>query len=161
MASTGESVPDSLPSSGPNRGRGGSHFRGRGRGRGRGSANFGAQSNNTRSQRQRGRGGSSSTPASSANDQPQPSASVLLPQNNLPAAQPQFTKNVSNDNEEADPEAEVCFICASPVVHHSVAPCNHRTCHICALRMRALYKNKECAHCRVRSDHSTAKIVLS
>jgi E3 ubiquitin-protein ligase ZNF598 len=48
-----------------------------------------------------------------------------------------------------DAEAEVCFICASTVVHNSVAPCNHRTCHICALRMRALYKTKDCAHCRV------------
>ena len=51
-----------------------------------------------------------------------------------------------------DVEAEVCFICASPVVHNSVAPCNHRTCHICALRMRALYKNKDCAHCRVSTS---------
>lgn len=51
--------------------------------------------------------------------------------------------------EEEDLEAEVCFICASAVVHNSVAPCNHRTCHICALRMRALYKTKDCAHCRV------------
>jgi hypothetical protein len=50
---------------------------------------------------------------------------------------------------EGEVEAEVCFICASPVVHNSVAPCNHRTCHICALRMRALYKTKDCAHCRV------------
>jgi E3 ubiquitin-protein ligase ZNF598 len=55
----------------------------------------------------------------------------------------------SNENEV---EAEVCFICASPVVHNSVAPCNHRTCHICALRMRALYKTKDCAHCRVSSQ---------
>jgi hypothetical protein len=46
-------------------------------------------------------------------------------------------------------EAEVCFICASPVQHESIAPCNHRTCHICSLRMRALYKDKNCAHCRV------------
>lgn len=46
-------------------------------------------------------------------------------------------------------EAEVCFICASPVVHNAVSPCNHRTCHICALRLRALYKTKACAHCRV------------
>jgi hypothetical protein len=30
-----------------------------------------------------------------------------------------------------------------------VSPCNHRTCHICALRLRALYKNRGCAHCRV------------
>jgi len=50
--------------------------------------------------------------------------------------------------DDDDVEAEVCFICASPVIHQSVAPCNHRTCHICSLRMRALYKSKECAHCR-------------
>lgn len=46
-------------------------------------------------------------------------------------------------------EGEVCFICASPVVYHSIAPCNHQTCHICALRLRALYKTRACAHCRV------------
>ncbi|KAH0541900.1 hypothetical protein FGG08_003620 [Glutinoglossum americanum] len=50
-------------------------------------------------------------------------------------------------------EGEICFICASPVVHNSVAPCNHRTCHICALRMRALYKTKTCAHCRTHADY--------
>ena len=53
------------------------------------------------------------------------------------------------DRKEEGVEAEVCFICASPVVHNSVAPCNHRTCHICALRLRALYKTRACAHCRV------------
>ena len=53
---------------------------------------------------------------------------------------------------EGEVEAEVCFICASPVAHNSVAPCNHRTCHICALRWRALYKTKACAHCRTNSD---------
>ena len=52
---------------------------------------------------------------------------------------------------EEDVEAEVCFICASPVVHNSVAPCNHRTCHICALRLRALYKTRACAHCRTEA----------
>jgi len=56
---------------------------------------------------------------------------------------------------EEDVEAEVCFICASSVVHNSVAPCNHRTCHICALRLRALYKTRACAHCR-----SEAKFVV-
>lgn len=52
-----------------------------------------------------------------------------------------------------DVEAEVCFICASPVSHNSVAPCNHRTCHICALRLRALYKTKACAHCRTEATN--------
>jgi hypothetical protein len=65
-----------------------------------------------------------------------------------PAAQVQKPSPASDGNEV---EVEVCFICASPVVHNSVAPCNHRTCHICALRMRALYKTKDCAHCRVSS----------
>lgn len=53
------------------------------------------------------------------------------------------------EEKEDDVEAEVCFICASEVGHNSVAPCNHRTCHICALRLRALYKTRACAHCRV------------
>lgn len=49
-------------------------------------------------------------------------------------------------------DAELCFICANVVSHHSIAPCNHTTCHICGLRMRALYKDQNCAHCRVRSS---------
>lgn len=53
------------------------------------------------------------------------------------------------EGEEEEEDAEVCFICASPVIHQAVSPCNHRTCHICALRLRALYKSKACAHCRV------------
>lgn len=54
----------------------------------------------------------------------------------------------TEESDDAD-DGEVCFICASKVDHTSVSPCNHRTCHICALRLRALYKNKACAHCRV------------
>jgi hypothetical protein len=69
----------------------------------------------------------------------------LSPQKKL---QPTVEPAEKKEGEE-EVEAEVCFICASPVVHNSVAPCNHRTCHICALRMRALYKTKDCAHCRV------------
>ena len=62
---------------------------------------------------------------------------------------PEQTMGVEEDAIEDGVEAEVCFICASPVVHNAVAPCNHRTCHICALRLRALYKTRACAHCRV------------
>lgn len=64
------------------------------------------------------------------------------------AGQKHEGQDVGEDTEDLD--ADLCFICASPVVHHSIAPCNHRTCHICALRLRALYKTKACAHCRVR-----------
>ncbi|KAJ6066704.1 uncharacterized protein N7446_003741 [Penicillium canescens] len=60
-------------------------------------------------------------------------------------------KPVVAATDDAD-DGEICFICASPVEHTSVSPCNHRTCHICALRLRALYKNKACAHCRTESN---------
>ncbi|CAG8327168.1 unnamed protein product [Penicillium salamii] len=60
-------------------------------------------------------------------------------------------KPVEAATDDAD-DGEVCFICASAVEHTSVSPCNHRTCHICALRLRALYKNKACAHCRTESN---------
>lgn len=62
-------------------------------------------------------------------------------------ASPMAGKTVAEGADES--EAEVCFICASPVVHEALMPCNHRTCHICCLRMRALYKDKDCVHCRV------------
>lgn len=61
------------------------------------------------------------------------------------------SKQVAAATDDAD-DGEVCFICASTVEHTSVSPCNHRTCHICALRLRALYKSKGCAHCRVGLD---------
>ena len=55
--------------------------------------------------------------------------------------------------EGEDTEQEVCFICASPIEHTSISPCNHQTCHICALRLRALYKTKACAHCRSEAEY--------
>ncbi|KAL1956144.1 hypothetical protein VTO42DRAFT_7579 [Malbranchea cinnamomea] len=59
---------------------------------------------------------------------------------------------VGGENDEEAEDGEVCFICASRVEHIAVAPCNHRTCHICSLRLRALYKTKACAHCRTESN---------
>ncbi|KAK9451524.1 uncharacterized protein V1518DRAFT_408779 [Limtongia smithiae] len=43
---------------------------------------------------------------------------------------------------------EICFICAEPVKYSAVSPCNHRSCHVCALRMRYLYRTDACVHCR-------------
>ncbi|KAK0536052.1 hypothetical protein OC834_001310 [Tilletia horrida] len=54
--------------------------------------------------------------------------------------------------DKADPDTEYCFICAEPVVYYSVAPCDHRTCHVCAIRLRALYKKMECTFCKTASD---------
>ena len=53
--------------------------------------------------------------------------------------------------EEPDPDVPVCFICAEPVKYYAVSACNHRTCHVCSLRLRALYKKTDCTFCKVRT----------
>ncbi|KAI1329240.1 hypothetical protein F5Y16DRAFT_367113 [Xylariaceae sp. FL0255] len=130
------------PTNPGSRGRGSAHSRGRGRGRGsRGNTNTPTGFHRSH-HGGRGRGGAASTTQSLP--------AGPLPENEqtpLPTVQTAVVAPASATNDD-DVEAEVCFICASPVIHQAVAPCNHRTCHICALRMRALYKNKECAHCR-------------
>lgn len=55
---------------------------------------------------------------------------------------------------EDEEEEAVCWICAEPVKYYAVSSCNHRTCHVCALRLRALYKKKDCTFCKVRSRSS-------
>lgn len=63
-----------------------------------------------------------------------------------------ITSTASEDNDEMPPEGELCFICAEPIKLQSVAPCDHRTCHICAIRLRALYKKDDCTYCKARID---------
>lgn len=137
---------------------------GQGAGRGRGRGHSRAQDfSDGQSRRQEGAGGrrgrGSSRGANSSHGKvnsntmntsdlqarfaPQPTTTVQLEQLQEVAGQ------VQGAREQLETEAELCFICASSVEHYSVAPCNHRTCHICTLRMRALYKTKDCAHCRV------------
>lgn len=126
-------------------------LQGRGRGRGRGHRG-------PRGGRGRGRGGprdSSTTP------QPPPDQSFGRPPggsfgNRLTGAAPNTQGNSqpptdSAGNDDVQEDVEVCFICASPIEHTAISPCNHQTCHICALRMRALYKTRACAHCRTES----------
>ena len=45
---------------------------------------------------------------------------------------------------------DLCWICAEPVKYYALSECNHKTCHVCALRLRALYKKVECTFCKVR-----------
>lgn len=42
----------------------------------------------------------------------------------------------------------LCIICTDPVVIGATGECNHMTCHVCSLRLRALYKNNKCALCK-------------
>ncbi|KAL5121939.1 hypothetical protein ACEQ8H_000155 [Pleosporales sp. CAS-2024a] len=137
---------------GRGRGRGGpagsedrsEHFAGRGRGRG--------DSHSGRGRGRGNRGGHAIEKGKApASEREEPNQAVhTIPKAVLPRNEDDDDNDNDNDN---DDDAEVCFICASPVQHTAVAPCNHRTCHICSIRMRALYKTKACAHCRTESDH--------
>lgn len=140
MADNPPTAPDSS-----NRGRGSGRRRGRGGAPGgRSEVQHNPGDGAGKASKSRGRGGK--TPGDrnkkkgdkeEQTHEVQPSATATL-----------GTKQVAAATDDAD-DGEVCFICASAVEHTSVSPCNHRTCHICALRLRALYKNKGCAHCRV------------
>lgn len=71
-----------------------------------------------------------------------------------PAADKGKGKEAGSGGEEADEDEGplgLCDLCASQITILALSPCNHRMCHICALRMRALYKTRDCAHCRVNS----------
>ncbi|KAI0780465.1 hypothetical protein BD413DRAFT_463543 [Trametes elegans] len=57
------------------------------------------------------------------------------------------TKSAETESTAAD-DGAVCWICAEPVKYWSLSECNHRTCHVCALRLRALYKKLECTFCK-------------
>ncbi|WPH02824.1 E3 ubiquitin-protein ligase hel2 [Acrodontium crateriforme] len=118
--------------------RGGVRGRGRGRGRGgRGNA---------------GRAAVAEQKPTNAHSSPQPSSARVFSQGLSKDTGNTIDETSTASIAEDDVEAEVCFICASPISHQSVAPCNHRTCHICSLRLRALYKTKACAHCRTEAD---------
>lgn len=120
--------------------------RSRGSGRSRGQGDFGMHQMSLEDRNARGKTDSSTdlspSPAGGSSSRGHLTIDVTTLQGEALAKE-----NRSED--ERDEEADVCFICASSVVHGSVAPCNHRTCHICALRLRALYKTTACAHCRV------------
>lgn len=48
-----------------------------------------------------------------------------------------------------------CFICAEKVVFFALGECDHRTCHTCCIRLRALYKKETCVFCKVRYSSRT------
>ncbi|EPE06884.1 zinc finger protein [Ophiostoma piceae UAMH 11346] len=158
----GEAGGDSA-NAGRDSGRGG---RGRGRGRGgggrggnrggdsqpasgEGSSNNNSSNNNRRrGGGGRGRGGHQGGAEGEASAEPRISQKDPI----LRSTQQSDAVAGAEDGDEED-DAEVCFICANPVIHHAIAPCNHLTCHICALRMRALYRTKDCPHCRTPAPY--------
>ena len=116
-----------------------------------GRGNRGNRQDGGPNQRARRLSGSANLSALPIPPPPGLSGAVGLDARETKDVEPKEDQKSKEQNETEDVEAEVCFICASPVVHNSVAPCNHRTCHICALRLRALYKTRACAHCRTEA----------
>ncbi|CCA67505.1 hypothetical protein PIIN_01334 [Serendipita indica DSM 11827] len=54
------------------------------------------------------------------------------------------------ESKEEEEDSHMCHICAESMERKSyaVSECNHRTCNICAIRLRALYKKTECTYCK-------------
>ena len=106
--------------------------------------------------RPRGRGrkaGTTSTSAASTSSKPK----VQTPTGNgenEPDSGSNDTENPTKTDVQADAiqEQDLCWICAEPVKYYAVSECNHRTCHVCALRLRALYKKPDCTFCKVRAQ---------
>lgn len=69
---------------------------------------------------------------------------------------PQVVDDSNTDSSDED-EGELCFICTEPIVTFAVASCDHRTCHKCTLRLRALYETRNCAYCKASSHHTNLR----
>jgi hypothetical protein len=71
--------------------------------------------------------------------------------------------SASQTEAQEDDGQDLCWICAEPVKYYAVSECNHRTCHVCALRLRALYKKLDCTFCKVRitSRPSTGVVIFN
>lgn len=122
---------------------------GRGRGRGDGAASHRGGGN-----RGKGRGGHHAGEDQDGQQQtPAAAATTAAAKSDPTKPKREPAEQGQEEDGDDDAEGEVCFICANPIQHHAVAPCNHVTCHICALRMRALYKNKDCPHCRTPAPY--------
>ncbi|KAK1985238.1 hypothetical protein LZ30DRAFT_650146 [Colletotrichum cereale] len=145
---------DAQPASDSNPNRG-NRNRGRGRGGGGGGGGGGpgggnGGGGNNSGTRGRGRGGRGRG-GSNAGSAPRPNVSSAPPPAHTKPDNKVLARTVTEGDDTASSDGEVCFICAEPIKFHSIAPCNHKTCHICGLRMRALYKTKDCPHCRTPS----------
>ncbi|TBU65357.1 hypothetical protein BD310DRAFT_863934 [Dichomitus squalens] len=114
----------------------------------RGRAGAGGGGNRGR----RGRGGSAKhgpprDPAQNTKPDTHPALIAQTPSDKA-ASSEAAVDSADATTEGAVEDAAVCWICAEPVKYWSVSECNHRTCHVCALRLRALYKKLECTFCK-------------
>lgn len=65
------------------------------------------------------------------------------------AAAAALNANQNDENGPGEIEEQSCYICAETIKYFMLGTCSHRTCHICSVRLRALYKKKDCTFCKV------------
>ncbi|GAA5949159.1 hypothetical protein JCM3765_003309 [Sporobolomyces pararoseus] len=111
------------------------------------------QAKNTRSARGKGKG----TPNQNGRKQQSAQAVVVSPTGSANSRQVQIhaaAQAAALAAAEADEGqgTNTCFICAEPVQYWALGSCNHRTCHTCSIRLRALYKKRECTFCKTECD---------
>lgn len=102
---------------------------------------------------------SSDTPTMVTTASPPPGLTSPPPGLSLPegkgsgGGKKKLTAAAAAPNPEAPTSGESdCFLCAEPARYWALGECAHRTCDVCAVRMRALYKKTECAFCKVSPD---------
>jgi hypothetical protein len=98
-----------------------------------------------------GKGSTKSTPVSThaASSSSAPNANAFTENGENEKDHPAVQTQIDRQQDESQ-EQDLCWICAEPIKYYAVSECNHRTCHVCALRLRALYKKLDCTFCKVR-----------
>ena len=80
-----------------------------------------------------------------ADSRPTPSRAVAI----KPPPGLATPKTGGDDHAGNTAEDGICFICADDVTYWAVGECGHRTCHVCSIRLRALFKKTDCTFCKV------------
>ncbi|CAE6424774.1 unnamed protein product [Rhizoctonia solani] len=113
------------------------------------SNSTGSNSRRGRGGRRYGRGGRGHNTTSNPTTRPAPPVTNGAADSDKIVPEPDA---ISGDSDE-----KICWICAEPVKFYALSECNHRTCHVCALRLRALYKRTDCTFCK----HSQVSIIFT
>ncbi|KAL7422362.1 hypothetical protein Q5752_003008 [Cryptotrichosporon argae] len=69
----------------------------------------------------------------------------------VPSGEDDANTTSGQSSDVTPPEVDdvtTCFICAESITLWSVGVCGHRTCHVCAIRLRVFYKKFECTYCK-------------
>ncbi|ODV87144.1 hypothetical protein CANARDRAFT_179497, partial [[Candida] arabinofermentans NRRL YB-2248] len=55
---------------------------------------------------------------------------------------------------ESEDDENSCIVCADNIIIASISNCNHKVCHKCCFRQRALYNKKLCLVCRTENERT-------